>query len=313
MSVEDQIAHFYKMKSKKDSAYLYDYDENGNYVEYKKSTRKGIRSNEISKTIPVRTYRFATQEEKQSDMDEYNERVNPLVENYNTATKDLYMAWNPKNASDVKSDEELFMLNQTLVESDNTLRNARYAQYFVKIVLANDKQIPINKRIKMNDLYFNNSPADKNVNENIAIVEKQLHSLQRQFRLDDKPMTTISAAKEQRDIFEKNVEKVGEKLKGQSIFTNAASLALSAIDSIAPAPLKPVADSSATTVAPTAAPKSAVPVGASGVSPTKSIINAIGDSIASAITSIIPETKPESASETKPEPVSNSLSDLKKK
>jgi len=315
MSVEDQIAHFYKMKSKKDSAYLYDYDENGNYVEYKKSTKKGIRSNEISKTIPVRTYRFATQEEKQRDMDEYNERLNPLVENYNTATKGLYMAWNPKNASDVKSDEELFMLNQTLVESDNMLRNARYAQYFVKIVLANDKQIPVNKRIKMNDLYFNNSPADKNVNENIAIVEKQVHSLQRQFRLDDKPMTTISAAKEQRDVFEKNVEKVGEKLKGQSIFTNAASLALSAIDSIAPAPLKPVAEepvapteSAPTESAPSAPPEA--PVGApsappEGAPPAKSIVNAIGDSITSAVASIIPETKPE--------PVSDSLSDLKKK
>jgi hypothetical protein len=297
MSTEDQIANFYKMKSKKETAYLYDYDENGNYVEYKKGTKKGIRSNEIIRTIPVRKYRLATPEEHQRDLEEYDNRLKPLVENYNTATKDLYKAWNPDVASNIQSDEALFMLNQTLVENDNMLRNARYAQYFVTIVPSNDKSIPVDKRIKMNELYFNNSPADKNVQENIAFIQKQTHSLQKQFRSDDKPMTSISAAKEQSEVFKKNVEKVNKKLSDLSLLNSAMSV----VDSIAPPPLKPIVEESSENPA----------------TIKKSFTNVIGDTIASAVESVksivpnVPKTskrKPivttESASASAPAPAS---------
>ena len=102
-------------------------------------------------------------------------------------------------------------------------------------------------------------------------------------------MTSISAAKEQSEVFKKNVEKVNEKLKDLSLFNSAMSV----VDSIAPPPLKPIVEESSENPA----------------TIEKSFTNVIGDTIASAVESIVPKTSkrnPIVTTESAPAPASAS-------
>ena len=210
MSIKEDIQRFYKQKSNKDRSDYFDYDQEGNMVEYNKV--QGQRG-EIIKTIVLPTYGPATMEELKDDEAQYQRNLQQAIQDFDRARRELYDEFR----SNHKTNESVLLLQQKVAEADKKMIAARFRNYYIRVVSANDKDTPADNRIKMRQLYFEQAIQDKNVYDDIAMIETQVHPLQRLFKVTSEPTVPISVANKQAIDNKKNIEKANTILKANGI------------------------------------------------------------------------------------------------
>ena len=182
----DDLRVFYMGKSDKNdkTADLYDYDDEGNLIIHNKKK-------EIIKTIALPTYRPATTDERQKEYAEYQERIKEATIAFDEARMNLFSAYQTNH-----TDKEILKLNKAVQKADKHLTNIRFGEYYIDIVGASQSDVPVENRIKMKQLYFEEATEDKNVYDPIAFVQTSVLNIRNQVRIAEeaKNVVTISEA-----------------------------------------------------------------------------------------------------------------------
>lgn len=206
----DKIKAFYAGKADKKTRNLYDYDEHGNLVY---TDKKGV-----SQTVVLQRYRLATSEERAQDEMKYTAFLQSKINEFQEIRMALYKEKRKINRGDVEIDETksafetnnriLFELNYEVEKKEKQLVYARFGEgYYIDKIDANEDSIPKEKRITMKSLYFEDAPENKNVYDDIVIVETQVQPLQKMFRPDNSQIR-LDEAKTNARIFKKKKKAV---------------------------------------------------------------------------------------------------------
>jgi len=280
MSTKSDIRRFYVEKSDIEKSHLFDYDADGNLVEYKKV--RGGRG-DIVKTVILPKYTKATMEEIQQDEASYHASVEEATREFVDARTKLYAEYrNPARTTD-----SLFMLNQEVAEADKKLVASRFTHSYVSRE---------NLGITTRQLYFENAGENKPVGI-ITMLETQAYPLQRMFRVREPAIVSLSEAKEKA---KESVSKMSQAEKVLSAIGVKPKKARAPIVSNEPeAPKAPAVAEPSAVEAPVAEPSAveAPAVEAPAVEqpavkePEKSIIQSISNTIESAVSAIAPKPK----------------------
>ena len=228
-ALREKIESFYKKKSNKKTAHLFKQDEHGNFVEYNKN------GDIVSSTVSKK-YRPATSQEIKKDEDTYQAAVKEAVDAFQKAYVQLHEEYKKPNLGDNEpeqdsttytSNKRIFMLNQAVVQADNTLRLTRFRNYHTEVIHWDDKDIPSDHKITMPELYFEHATENKNVYHDIAMVETQMYPLQRLFRIDENQLTSVAEANAKA---KENATKVTSVRNALSAVKNSAVATASSVD-----------------------------------------------------------------------------------
>ena len=178
----DDLRVFYMGKSDKNekTADLYDYDDEGNLIIHNKKK-------EIIKTIALPTYRPATTDERQKEYAEYQERIKEATIAFDEARMNLFSAYQTNH-----TDKEILKLNKAVQKADKHLTNIRFGEYYIDIVGASQSDVPVENRIKMKQLYFEEATEDKNVYDPIAFVQTSVLNIRNQVRIAEEAKNVVS-------------------------------------------------------------------------------------------------------------------------
>jgi len=178
----DDLRVFYMGKSDKNekTADLYDYDDEGNLIIHNKKK-------EIIKTIALPTYRPATTDERQKEYTEYQERIKEAIIAFDEARMNLFSAYQTNH-----TDKEILKLNKAVQKADKHLTNVRFGEYYIDVVGASQSDVPVENRIKMKQLYFEEATEDKNVYDPIVFVQTSILNIRNQVRIAEEAKNVVS-------------------------------------------------------------------------------------------------------------------------
>ena len=266
MLQDEDIKRFYKEKSNYDNALYFDYNAEGNLVEYKK-TRKG--RGDPKKTIVLPTYTPSTAEDIKEDDLQYRAQLQEAIEQFNQARARLQM----ESRNPDRTMESVLKANQEVAEADEALIYARFRKYEIDIIQWNNEKIPLEKRMKVRQLLFEKTDQDRIVDTDIAMISTQLYPLQRMFKKVDKSTVSLSEAKDQEVEKQMSIKKANKVLSALGI----------------PSIGKKVASAKLVT---SAATTSAATTSAKPVVKEKSLLQSLSNTVTSAVEAVVPKAAP---------------------
>ena len=258
MLQDEDIKRFYKEKSNYDNALYFDYNAEGNLVEYKK-TRKG--RGDPKKTIVLPTYTPSTAEDIKEDDLQYRAQLQEAIEQFNQARARLQM----ESRNPDRTMESVLKANQEVAEADEALIYARFRKYEIDIIKWNNEKIPLEKRMKVRQLLFEKTDQDRIVDTDIAMISTQLYPLQRMFKKVDKSTVSLSEAKDQEVEKQMSIKKANKVLSALGIPSIGKKVA-SAI--------------------------SAATTSAKPVVKEKSLLQSLSNTVTSAVEAVVPKAAP---------------------
>jgi hypothetical protein len=261
MLQDEDIKRFYKEKSNYDNALYFDYNAEGNLVEYKK-TRKG--RGDPKKTIVLPTYTPSTAEDIKEDDLQYRAQLQEAIEQFNQARARLQM----ESRNPDRTMESVLKANQEVAEADEALIYARFRKYEIDIIQWNNEKIPLEKRMKVRQLLFEKTDQDRIVDTDIAMISTQLYPLQRMFKKVDKSTVSLSEAKDQEVEKQMSIKKANKVLSALGI----------------PSIGKKVASAKLVTSAATTSAKPVVK--------EKSLLQSLSNTVTSAVEAVVPKAAP---------------------